>query len=60
MPSSNFVFEGFLPRKKLIEKKFSEISKSEKTTILFESPHRLKKLLEELCKFCGGKRNSSF
>ena len=57
MPSSSFIFEGFLPRKKIDrEKILLEIRKSEKTTILFESPHRLKKLLNELCKFCGGKR----
>ena len=32
------------------------ISKNNKTTILFESPHRLKKLLNELKNFCGGER----
>ena len=56
-PSSSFVFEGFLPRKKSDrEKILMEISKSEKTTILFESPKRLKRLLKELSKFCGGQR----
>ena len=57
LPSSSFVFEGFLPRKKSDrEKILMEISKSEKTTILFESPKRLKRLLKELIKFCGGQR----
>ena len=57
LPSSSFVFEGFLPRKKSDrEKILIEISKSEKTTILFESPKRLKRLLKELSKFCGGQR----
>tara|TARA_B100001057_G_scaffold483718_1_gene560854 strand:+ start:703 stop:1566 length:864 start_codon:yes stop_codon:yes gene_type:complete len=57
LPSSSFVFEGFLPRKKSDrEKILIEISKSEKTTILFESPQRLKRLLKELDKFCGGQR----
>ena len=56
-PSSKFIFEGFLPRKRLErEKILLEISKNEKTTILFESPHRLKKLLMELKAFCGGTR----
>ena len=31
-----------------------EISQHEKTTIIYESPKRLKKLLKELLKFCGG------
>ena len=29
---------------------------AEKTVIIYESPHRLKNLLSELKKFCGGKR----
>ena len=57
LPCSSFVFEGFLPRKKSDrEKILLEISKSEKTTILFESPNRLKRLLKELSNFCGGQR----
>jgi len=57
MPSSSFIFEGFLPKKK-IEREIilSEISRNEKTTIIYESPHRLKKLLNELRKYCGGER----
>ncbi len=56
-PSSSFVFEGFLPRKEIDRTKILlEISKNEKTTIIYESPKRLKKLLEELLKFCGGDR----
>jgi len=57
MPSSRFVFEGFLPIKKINrEKILLEISQNEKTTILYESPHRLKRLLNELHKVCGGDR----
>ena len=57
MPSSKFIFEGFLPKKKIDrEKILFEISKNEKTTLVYESPHRLKKLLRELLDFCGGKR----
>ena len=55
--SSSFIFEGFLPKKKIErEKILLEIRNNEKTTILFESPHRLKKLLKELSEFCGGNR----
>ena len=56
-PSSKFIFEGFLPKKKIErEKLLIEISKNHKTTVIFESPHRLKKLLNELKKYCGGER----
>jgi len=55
--ASKFIFEGFLPKKKNDrEKTLLEISKNEKTTIIFESPHRLNKLLHELKVYCGGQR----
>ena len=57
LPSSSVVFEGFLPKKQSDrEKLLLEISQNEKTTIIYESPKRLKKLLEELFEFCGGDR----
>ena len=57
LPSSSFVFEGFLPKKQSDrEKILLEISKNLKTTIIYESPKRLKKLLKELFDFCGGDR----
>ena len=57
IPSSKFVFEGFLPKKQIDrEKILVEISKNEKTTIIYESPKRLRKLLKELLEYCGGER----
>jgi len=57
LPSSSFVFEGFLPKKQIDrEKILLEISKNEKTTIIYESPKRLKKLLNQLFEYCGGER----
>ena len=57
LPSSSFIFEGFLPKKKIDrEKILLEISKNEKTTIVYESPKRLIKLLKELLETCGGDR----
>ena len=56
MQSSKFIFEGFFQKKVDREKILFEISKNEKTTIVYESPHRLKKLLRELLDFCGGER----
>ena len=46
LPASKFTFEGFLPKKKVDrEKLLLKISKNDTSTIIFESPHRLKKLL---------------
>ncbi len=57
LPSSKFTFQGFVPKKSIERKKlFLEISNNEKTTIVFESPHRFMKFLFELKKFCGGDR----
>ena len=54
---SRFCFEGFLPKKNIERSKIiMEISRNYKTTILYESPHRLKKLLRELKEYCGGDR----
>ena len=58
--ASKFTFEGFLPKKKNERAKIlSEISENEKTTIIFESPHRFNKLLNELREYCGGEREIS-
>jgi len=57
LPSSKFIFQGFFPKKTAERKKLLlEINASNKTTILFESPNRLKKLLNELREYCGGER----
>jgi len=56
-PSSRFTFEGFLPKKKTErERIIYEIGEREQTTILFESPHRLIKLLKEFREHLGGGR----
>jgi len=57
LPSSKFIFEGFLPKKKSErEKILLEIVSNDKTTILFESPNRLKNLLNRLKELCGEER----
>jgi len=57
LPSSKFIFEGFLPKKNAErEKILFDICSNDKTTILFESPYRLKNLLNKLKEICGGDR----
>ncbi len=56
-PSSKFIFEGFLPKKQSERNKIIfNISNSDRTTIIYESPHRINKLLMELKEICGGDR----
>lgn len=59
LPSDRFVFEGFLPVKKGRQTKLMEIAKSEYTCILYESPFRLIKTLEQLAEFLGDERQAS-
>lgn len=56
LPCESFVYEGFLPHKKGRETRFKKIAVSEHTTVLYESPHRLIKTLEQLVQFCGPER----
>tara|TARA_B100000945_G_C20184060_1_gene503742 strand:+ start:69 stop:740 length:672 start_codon:yes stop_codon:yes gene_type:complete len=59
IPTDRFLFEGFLPHKKGRTKKLTQLSKEEKTIILYESPHRLIKTLEELCQYFGAETKAS-
>ena len=54
LPSQRFCFEGFLPKKQSIRKKrLEDISQEKRTTVIYESPHQLIKLLEDLSILCG-------
>jgi len=48
LPTDKFLYLGFLPIKKGRQTIFKEIAKSEYTVVFYESPHRLKKTLEQL------------
>jgi 16S rRNA (cytidine1402-2'-O)-methyltransferase len=48
LPSDTFIFEGFIPQKKGRQKKLRELSEEKKTIIIYESVHRIEKLLNEL------------
>ena len=57
LPSGRFCFEGFLPAKgKERRARLETISHEPRTTVLYEAPHRLITLLEELQHHCGGSR----
>lgn len=56
LPCDRFVYEGFLPVKKGRRARLAEIAKSEKTVVLYESPHRLQRLLREMQELMGDER----
>ena len=51
LPTDSFVFEGFLPQKKGRQKKLKELSEEERTIVLYESSHRISKLIDELVNY---------
>jgi len=56
LPTDRFVFEGFLPTKKGRKTKLERLAEEERTVILYESPHRLKKALHQIVEFIGEDR----
>ena len=57
LPSNRFCFEGFLPTKgRERKRRLEEIAAEARTTVLYEAPHRLVTLLEELQELCGAER----
>jgi 16S rRNA (cytidine1402-2'-O)-methyltransferase len=51
LPTDSFVFEGFLPQKKGRQKKLQELSEENRTIVLYESMHRIEKLIDELVEY---------
>ena len=57
LPTERFCFEGFLPKKQNLRKKrLEDISQEVRTTVIYESPHQLIQLLEDLSISCGKDR----
>lgn len=48
LPSSSYIFDGFLPQKKGRQKKLKQLAEEERTIVLYESVYRIEKLLTEL------------
>ena len=59
LPSESFIFEGFLPRKKGRKTKLLELSKNNRTTIIYESPYRVVKTLTDFIEYFGEDRQIS-
>jgi 16S rRNA (cytidine1402-2'-O)-methyltransferase len=57
-PCDRFVFEGFLPHKKGRQKRLLALASEERTIVLYESPYRLRKLLEEVSNIFGPDREA--
>ncbi len=55
-PTDRFVFEGFLPHKKGKQTALKRLAEEDRTVIVYESPHRLIKTLEQLKEFTGEDR----
>ena len=59
LPAEKFIFEGFLPHKKGRQTKLQAVAEYPYTTILYESPFRLLKTLQQLAEVCGEERQVS-
>lgn len=59
LPCDRFCFEGFLPQKKGRQTRLEELSHETRTMIIYESPRRIVKTLEQLATFFGEDRKMS-
>ena len=56
LPCDRFVFLGFLPHKKGRQTALRALAEEERTMVIYESPYRLQRLLEELRAVLGDER----
>lgn len=59
LPCDRFCFEGFLPQKKGRQTRMQELAIEPRTMIIYESPRRIVKTLEQLCEVLGADRHMS-
>ncbi len=59
LPSDKFHFEGFLPHKKGKLTRLKYLSSLENTFIIYASPHRVIKTIQQLIEHCGEERPAS-
>lgn len=56
LPNDRFVFEGFLPLKKGRQTRLKLLSQEQRTIVLYVSPHKLNKTLEDIALYFGAGR----
>jgi 16S rRNA (cytidine1402-2'-O)-methyltransferase len=59
LPNDRFLFEGFLPHKKGRHTRLIQLAEIEHTVVLYESPHRLLKALQQFAEYFGAERQLS-
>ena len=59
LPDDRFCFEGFLPQKKGRQTRLASLANEERTIVIYESPYRLLKTLQQLADVMGGERPAS-
>lgn len=59
LPCDTFHFEGFLPHKKGRQTRLTYLAELPHTFVLYESPYRLVKCLEQLIVHCGEERQAA-
>lgn len=59
LPCDRFYFEGFLPHKKGRQTRLEYLSQLDQTIVLYESPYRIVKTLEQLGEYLGADRPAS-
>jgi len=57
LPTSRFVFEGFLPRSgRARRERLADVAAEPRTVVLYEAPHRIARTIADLIAVCGGDR----
>lgn len=59
LPNDRFIFEGFLPQKKGRQTRLLQMQQEERTMVIYESPFRLLKTLEQFAECFGSERRAS-
>ena len=59
LPNNHFYFEGFLPQKKGRQTRLQYLAQLDQTFIIYESPFRLVKTLQQLALVCSGERKAT-